>query len=146
MLDFNVRSHNHNILINAAAAVAAVEGVFLYTKGVSVPRNVTRVRIHHSVLHIPLHAFSGCTTLVEVELHAGLRMIGEMAFYRCISLLRIIIPSSVSDILYGAFAYCGFLRNVTISSTSAITQEEFASSFPTLRKKKIALELIKGTL
>ena len=59
-------------------------------------------------------------------------------------MLRIIIPSSVTFINYQAFEYCGFLRNVTISSTSAITHEEFASSFPTLRKKKITLDLIKG--
>ena len=39
MLDFNVRSFCHNsIMLINDAAVAAVEGVFLYTKGVSVPR------------------------------------------------------------------------------------------------------------
>ena len=99
------------MLINDAA-VAAVEGVFLYTKGVSVPRNVTRVRIHHSVKHIPFHTFSGCTTLVEVELHEGLRSIGMKAFYECSSLLRIIIPTSVSDILNGAFSGCTALVEV----------------------------------
>jgi len=107
MLDFNVRSFCHNsIMLINDAAVAAVEGVFLYTKGVSVPRNVTRVCIHHSVKHIPLNAFSGCTALVEVELHDGLRSIGEGAFNECSSLLRIIIPPSVSDILYRAFSGC----------------------------------------
>ena len=126
------------------AAVAAVECVFLYTKGVSVPSNVTRVRIHHSVERIPTGAFRECSALVVVELHDGLRMIGQRAFYRCISLIRIIIPSSVTCIDYQAFAYCGFLRNVTISSTSAYTQEEFASSFLTLNDKEITLELIKG--
>ena len=177
------------MLINDAA-VAAVEGVFLYTKGVSVPRNLTRDRIHHSVKHIPAGPFHGCTALVVVELHEGLCSIGMKAFYECSlllriiippsvyyingyafqecinlvevelrkglssigqwafgscsSLLRIIIPSSVSNIGNDAYGSCGLLRNVTISSTSAITQEQFASSFPTLHDKEITLDLIKG--
>ena len=106
--------------------------------------SLLRIIIPPSVSDILNGAFSGCTALVEVELHEGLRSIGKRAFGHCISLLRIIIPPSVSDIDYQAFAYCGFLRNVTISSTSAYTQEEFASSFPTLNDKEITLELIKG--
>ena len=89
-------------------------------------------------------AFYDCTALVEVELHKGLRLIGRAAFGRCSSLLCIIIPSSVSDIDEYAFVYCGFLRNVAISSTSAITQEQFANSFPTLHEKEVTLEVIKG--
>jgi hypothetical protein len=218
------------------AAVAVIEDYFLYTEGVIVPRNVTRVRIHHSVEHIPAYAFNNCINLVEVELHSNLRSIGIKAFrncssllrinipssvtsigrkaflkcsamvevklheglqeigdeafrwcsslirinipmsvisidnrafmycfalvevklheglcsisaalfYNCSSLLCIIIPSSVSDIGNDAFGSCNLLRNVAIPSTSAITQEQFASSFPTLHRKEITLELIKG--
>ena len=39
---------------------------FLYTVGIVVPKTVTRIRIHHSVKHIPDFAFFDCTNLVEV--------------------------------------------------------------------------------
>jgi hypothetical protein len=218
------------------AAVAVIEDYFLYTEGVIVPRNVTRVRIHHSVQHIPAYAFNNCINLVEVELHSNLRSIGMKAFRNCSSLLRINIPSSVTGIglkaflkcsamvevnlheglqaigdeafrrcssllrvnipvsvifigngaFYAcialvqvelheglqrigdeaflnctsllciyipssvtaignqAFTHCNLLRNAAIPSTSAITQEQFARSFPTLHYKEITLELIKG--
>jgi hypothetical protein len=58
-------------------------------------------------------------------------------------LLCIIIPSSVTVIGNGAFARCDLLQNVTISPTTAITQDEYANSFPTLHNKEIALDLIK---
>jgi hypothetical protein len=77
-------------------------------------------------------------------LHEGLRTIGGEAFGSCSSLLCIIIPSSVSDIGTRAFGSCDLLRNVTIPSTSAITQEQFASSFPNLHDNEITLDLIKG--
>jgi hypothetical protein len=80
------------------AAVAVIEDYFLYTEGVNVPRNVTRVRIHHSVEHIPAYAFNNCINLVEVDLHSNLRSIGMKAFRNCSSLLRINIPSSVTGI------------------------------------------------
>jgi hypothetical protein len=218
------------------AAVAAMDGVFLYMGGLNVLRNVTRVRIHHSVEHIPAGAFQHCFALVEVDLHEGLQSIGQWAFFKCISLLRInipmsvisigydaffnctalvevelneglqriegrafyrcssllsiiipasvtsigseafryctalvqvelheglqrigyeafcncfsllriIIPSSITSICNDAFARCVLLRNVAISSTSAITQAQFANSFPTIHHKEITLELIKG--
>jgi ankyrin repeat protein len=59
-------------------------------------------------------------------------------------LVCIIIPSSVRAIGNGAFARCDLLRNVTISPTSAITQDEFANFFPTLHIKEITLDLMKG--
>ena len=54
---------------------------FLYMVGTTVPKTVTRVRIHdHSVEHIPEEAFYECTALVEVDLHESLRSIGRWAF------------------------------------------------------------------
>ena len=70
--------------------------------------------------------------------------IGRYAFGHCILLLCINIPSSVFGIDDNAFVCCYLLRNVTIPYTSAMTQEQFASSFPTLHDKGITLNLIKG--
>jgi len=70
--------------------------------------------------------------------------IGRYAFGHCILLLCINIPSSVFGIDDNAFVCCYLLRNVTIPYTSAMTQEQFASSFTTLHDKGITLNLIKG--
>jgi hypothetical protein len=96
-----------------------------------------------SITSIDDYAFSGCWALVQVVLHEGLQRIGEEAFHKCSSLLSIYIPSSVTAIGIQAFTRCNLLWNVTIPSTSAFTQEQFASYFPTLHYKDVTLDLIK---
>jgi hypothetical protein len=107
--------------------------------------SLLHIYIPSSVISINDGTFTYCTALVEVKLHEGLQRIGQLAFYPCSSLLCIYIPSSVTAIGGNqAFALCNLLRNVTIPSTSAITQEQFASSFLTLHDNDITLDLIKG--
>jgi hypothetical protein len=106
--------------------------------------SLLRIIIPSSVASIGNGAFKYCQALVQVELYEGLSSIGQEAFYNCISLLRIIIPSSTISIGNDAFARCNLLRNAAIPSTSAITQEQFASSFHTLCCSDITLDLIKG--
>jgi hypothetical protein len=116
------------------AAVAAMEGVFLYMGGLNVPRNVTRVRIHHSVDHIPADAFQRCNRLVEVELNEGLRRIGAYAFRNCSSLLRINIPSSVISIGDRAFLKCSALVEINLhEGLQVIGDEAFKSCISLLR-------------
>eukprot|EP00633_Aureoumbra_lagunensis_P000824 CAMPEP_0197286770 /NCGR_PEP_ID=MMETSP0890-20130614/2420_1 /TAXON_ID=44058 ORGANISM="Aureoumbra lagunensis, Strain CCMP1510" /NCGR_SAMPLE_ID=MMETSP0890 /ASSEMBLY_ACC=CAM_ASM_000533 /LENGTH=51 /DNA_ID=CAMNT_0042755493 /DNA_START=42 /DNA_END=194 /DNA_ORIENTATION=- len=43
-------------------------------------------------------AFSGCTSLTQLILPAGLTRIGESAFRGCVSLTRLTLPDSVTDI------------------------------------------------
>ena len=78
-------------------------GVFVYTEGMIVPRNVIRVRVHPSVTVIPEKAFRRCVRLEEVELCDGLLEIGDFAFYECRALTRISIPSTVTEI--GRFSF-----------------------------------------
>jgi hypothetical protein len=87
---------------------------FIYTVGKHVPKNVTRVRIHHSVEIIPEEAFAECSALVEVKLHEGLDVIEQKAFYRCSSLLRMVIPASVAVIDDEAFQECSSLVEVEL--------------------------------
>ena len=76
-----------------------------------------------------------------------IRTIGSSVFCYCISLLSIIIPSSVTFVEVvdeaGLFEGCDLLRNVTIPSTTAITQTYVANNFPALHDKGISLHLIK---
>jgi hypothetical protein len=55
-----------------------------------------------------------------------------------------IICTVIGNEVFADLYRCALLRNVTISPTSAITQDEFANSFPTLHNKEITLDLIKG--
>lgn len=96
------------------AVAMPAEDYFRYKVGKRVPKNVTRVRIHHSVEQIPPSTFKDCTALVEVKLHEGLRRIGYDAFGSCSSLTRIIVPSSVRSIDNYAFQECNKLVEVVL--------------------------------
>jgi len=80
--------------------------VYVYTGQKDVPKTVTHVKFHPSVVKVDSHAFEGCKRLVQVALNDGLRYIGESAFRNCTTLQSIDIPSTVLKIGASAF-YCG---------------------------------------
>ena len=53
----------------------------------------------------------------ELKYFTGLTSIGDDAFYSCVSLGSVTIPSSVTSIGSGAFSYCSGLQSVTIPSS-----------------------------
>ena len=58
--------------------------VFEYTgKGCSVPKDVTNVRFHPSVIMVENKAFYDCKQLREVVFNDGLQKIGQGAFRQC---------------------------------------------------------------
>jgi hypothetical protein len=86
--------------------------VFVYMGGnQEVPEDVTHVRIHKSVTIIARWAFSNCMHLVSIEIHDGVEIIGNGAFYWCSS-LRGINLSSVRVIEDNAFCNCHALMDV----------------------------------
>ena len=81
----------------------SAEVEFEYTgKGCVVPKDVTIVRFHPSVIEVENEAFDNCNTLREVVFSDGLQKIGYHAFYNCISLSSITLPSTVAEIDVGA--------------------------------------------
>ena len=85
---------------------------FLYILGITVPSDVSHIRVDPSVTVIPARAFHGRGQLKEVVLPKGLQGIGAHAFYDCRSLGRINIPSTVTGIGDDAFTGCASLREV----------------------------------
>jgi hypothetical protein len=86
--------------------------VFVYTGegGASIPHDVVRVRVDHSVASIPAHAFYQRTKLIEVELCEDLVEIGESSFRWCDhSITKINIPASLRRI--GDWAFYSSLRS-----------------------------------
>jgi len=86
-----------------------------YNSSVDVPNNVTHVQFHPSVTKIDNETFKECSRLREVILNEGLRKIGEGAFADCISLERIVFPSTVLEIGDDAFFGCTRLREVVLN-------------------------------
>jgi hypothetical protein len=82
--------------------------VFVYTgEGAVVPKGVVRVRIDPSVLVIPEGAFFRRSKLETIELHDGLREIGQQAFENCTVLKEVELPDGVEVIGdYAAFHSC----------------------------------------
>ena len=97
------------------AADYAVEGffdgdIFIY-RGGRAPQHVTHICIDKSVDEIEDNAFDGCTRLMTVDTHNGLRKVGKMAFCNCKSLRRINLKSVV-EIDQRAFYGCENLESV----------------------------------
>jgi len=89
--------------------------MYEYTNtGEYVPENVTHVRFHPSVVKVDNEAFCRRDKLIEVVLNNGLREIGNAAFFGCISLQSINIPSTVIKIGSGAFNGCNSLREAVL--------------------------------
>jgi len=83
--------------------------------GDNVPRNITHVRFHPSVVYMSGEALAWRPELREVELNNGLKEIEDFAFYKCISLHSINVPSTVTKIGDGAFEKCSSLRKIVLN-------------------------------
>ena len=80
-----------------------------------VPRNVTHMRFHPSVIEIDNDTFRGFAELREVVLNEGLTEIGEHAFKDCDKLQEITIPSTVVRIRRFAFSGCIQLKTAVLN-------------------------------
>ena len=95
---------------------ASTEMVVEYTgEGCAVPKNVTIVRFHPTVVEVEYEAFQYCNKLREVIFHEGQQKIGDAAFFRCISLSSITFPSTVTEIDDSAFGSCKQLSEVILN-------------------------------
>ena len=96
---------------------AASAEVFEYTgKGCAVPKDVTNVRFHPTVIEVEDEAFSNCNKLREVVFNEDLQKIGWNAFYECRSLSSIVLPSIVTEIGIHAFVGCSNLIEVLFNN------------------------------
>ena len=93
---------------------ASTDEIFEYAgdEGCAVPKDVTIVRFHPSVVEVENKAFDRCGDLREVVFNDGLKKIGYAAFYNCTSLSGVTLPSTVTEIGSHAFIYCNNLGEV----------------------------------
>ena len=71
--------------------------------------------IPSSVIYIGNFSFNGCPGLTSIIIPAGVREIGG-AFFTCVNLASVSIPSSVESIATNAFGYCGSLAYLKVDS------------------------------
>ncbi len=73
-------------------------------------------------------AFENCRTLTTLDTSAPshLKKIGAYAFYNCSALEAAILPDSVEEIGFGAFAYCGMHHAVLPASLRKLPKWAFA--------------------
>ena len=82
-----------------------------------------QISIPSSVTDMGNSVFVGCTALKEVRLSDGLQHIIGDIFSYCATLLHLNIPSSVD--YFGESKHCPFLRNIAISPSSTLGQDQF---------------------
>lgn len=96
---------------------------------IQIPNTVTEIEGNTSnMISKPNSAFYKCTSLVSVILPDTIKSIGTQAFKGCASLLSINIPNSVTSIGSSAFTGCTSLVSVTLpESVKSIGQSAFYS-------------------
>ena len=61
----------------------------------------------------PWHTF--CDDIVEVRVEEGVTSLGTYAFYNCINLERISLPTTLITIYQAVFTYCAKLKEIDLS-------------------------------
>ena len=77
-------------------------------------RQLTTVLLPNTLTAI---AFSGCSSLTEINLPASLTSIGESAFYDCSSLTEIHLPANLTSIGERAFWSCSSLTEIHLPAS-----------------------------
>ena len=132
----------------AEHAAGGRDDIFVYTGGEQVvPRDVTHVIVDKSVKIIRREAFFGRDRLVSIEMHDGIEIIEEWAFFNCFSLtgsiklpgVRVVgrwafTRTSLTDVEFGdkletigkgAFNNCRSLRSVKMPTVRDIDTDAF---------------------
>ena len=78
-------------------------------------KNLKKVKLPNTILHIDNRAFCGCSSLEEINIPEGTTFIDDYAFSKCSSLKSITIPKSIKVMGNYVFWECSSLEDVTIS-------------------------------
>ena len=79
---------------------------------------IEKVTIGDKITKIGDDAFSGCSSLIDIEIPNNIKEIGEYAFFRCSSLTNINIPNSVINIGKNAFGSCENLEQINVNKNN----------------------------
>eukprot|EP00526_Cylindrotheca_closterium_P005946 CAMPEP_0113623624 /NCGR_PEP_ID=MMETSP0017_2-20120614/12157_1 /TAXON_ID=2856 /ORGANISM="Cylindrotheca closterium" /LENGTH=566 /DNA_ID=CAMNT_0000533587 /DNA_START=62 /DNA_END=1762 /DNA_ORIENTATION=+ /assembly_acc=CAM_ASM_000147 len=91
------------------------DSVFVVTTATTkeqVPKDVRVARVDGSVRILPDDLFKDCFSLEEVIFEEGVHCIGRRAFWYCIALAKVKLPSTLREILNAAFSGCESLCSI----------------------------------
>lgn len=91
--------------------------------------NIVSVHIGEYCREIVDNAFTDCYNLQRVQIDAGVKSIGKLAFFRCQALKLAYIPACVERIEDDAFKYC---TDLLIYGTPGSEAERFASNYKSI--------------
>lgn len=74
----------------------------------------TSFELPPKVTEIEANTFRGCHLLKDINLHNGIKSIGDFAFQDCNALTKIVIPKSVKNLGDAVFYSCRGLKSVVI--------------------------------
>ena len=77
-------------------------------------KNLKKVKLPNTILHIDDRAFCECSSLEKINIPEGTTIIRVSAFSGCTSLENIDLPDSIADIDSYAFCNCSSLKSITI--------------------------------
>ncbi|MCR5433691.1 MAG: leucine-rich repeat protein [Bacteroidaceae bacterium] len=100
--------------IMEAAAVTSLGKVFKENANIT---SFNELQYFTALTSIGFNAFSGCSSLISINIPEGASIIYEGAFYGCSSLTSINIPDGVTKIGMNAFSGCSSLTSITIPSS-----------------------------
>lgn len=75
---------------------------------------ITEVELGNSVTEIKQSAFRGCTSLKKITMSPKLRTVGSFAFYGCTELETITLPAELSKLGENALSGCTKLQNIGV--------------------------------
>lgn len=78
-------------------------------------KNLKKVKLPNTILHIDDRAFCECSSLEEINIPEGTTFIDNSVFENCTSLKSITIPKSIKAMGNYVFSKCSSLEDVTIS-------------------------------
>ena len=115
--------------INIESRIQTINNMYYYvyeTDFIAVgptDRNTTSVTLDSRTTAIKNNAFHYCTKLTSMDLSGCTNMtnIGWHAFYRCFSLISIILPNSLTSIDEWVFRECSKLTSIDLSGCTSLT-------------------------
>ena len=114
--DFEVDGIYYNYL-DDEGTVEVTKFSVRYSGDVNIPSAVTYSGAAYSVTAIGDSAFFDCVGLTSVTIPSSVSSIGKYAFWDCTRLTAVNIPNSVTTMGVEAFSYCQGLTSVTIPNS-----------------------------